>query len=441
MRRTVNGVLLVYHHPLQADAPTIMEHVGAFEHHSRFRVFSVNTELGFPQSLGELDFTVIVLHYSLFGVDPFMLDEYFRQYVRGSDAYKVAFFQDENNYCRARFAFIDEAGIDLIYTLLEPGYWDEVYRRHTSVRKLVHTLTGYVSDEFVKRAASITVPDDERTIDIGYRTRTLPFYMGRGAREKSELGHRFLERAQGSGLKLDIAVDEESRIYGDAWPRFLANCRGVLGTEAGVSIFDLDDVVRTECERIVAANPEITFEELSEQFLNRYEDRIHYRTVSPRHFEAAALRVCQILYVGKYSGILEPMVHYIPLEKDFSNFDEVLRRFRDPELRRELTENAYRDLIGSGQYSYPRFIESFDEGLVAAGFQPGIDAGLAERVALGLRRDESRLMRGARAWALLRRPFPGRQALAAVVKPPLFFVRDAYRKWKYRRFAKRTTSP
>ena len=26
---------------------------------------------------------------------------------------------------------------------------------------------------------------------------------------------------------------------------------------------------------------------------------------------------------------MEPMVHYIPLKKDFTNFDEVIRRFRD----------------------------------------------------------------------------------------------------------------
>ncbi len=45
---------------------------------------------------------------------------------------------------------------------------------------------------------------------------------------------------------------------------------------------------------------------------------------------------------------MEPMVDYIPLRKDFSNFDEVLERFRDPELRQELCENARRRLIDSG---------------------------------------------------------------------------------------------
>jgi len=70
--------------------------------------------------------------------------------------------------------------------------------------------------------------------------------------------------------------------------------------------------------------------------------------MSPRVFEAAAVRSCQILFEGRYSGILEPMVHYIPLKKDFSNFEEVLRRYRDESIRRELTENAHRDLIASG---------------------------------------------------------------------------------------------
>ena len=64
-------------------------------------------------------------------------------------------------------------------------------------------------------------------------------------------------------------------------------------------------------------------EEAYELLLYQYEDNIPYRTISPRHFEASALRLCQILLEGKYSGVMRPMVHYIPLKKDFSNFDEV----------------------------------------------------------------------------------------------------------------------
>ena len=62
---------------------------------------------------------------------------------------------------------------------------------------------------------------------------------------------------------------------------------------------------------------------------------IDLRTISPRHFEAAAFRVCQVLFEGRYAGVMEPMRHYIPLRKDFSNFDEVCGCCATPALRRE----------------------------------------------------------------------------------------------------------
>jgi hypothetical protein len=414
-----------------------MEHVEAFATHSRFPVWNYNTDVGFPSTLGAFRFAAIVLHYSLFAPQNYSLNDYFLSYLDGSGSYKVAFFQDEHHYCRDRFDFLDRHSIDCVYTLLEPKYWPQVYGKHTRVPKLVYGIPGYVSDDLVQLAARLTKPDDEREIDIGYRGRTLSAYMGKGSQEKAEVGTGFLERARGSGLRLDIAVDEESRIYAEAWFEFLASCRAVLGTEAGVSIFDTEDVVRGEYERLVAERPSIGFEELSDRLLGEWEDNIYYRTVSPRHFEAAALRVCQILFAGRYSGILEPMVHYIPLEKDFSNIDEVLRLFRDEDLRRRLTENAYRDLIASERYSYARFVESFDGELVAAGLKPAVDAKLADRVARALVHGERHLRRVAWLNEAIHQPFPGRRAFSFVLHPISRRVREAYKSRKYRRFVDR----
>jgi hypothetical protein len=440
MPKHVNGILLLYHHPEGTNAPTIMEHVEALARHSRFRVWNYNTDSGFPRTLGRFRFSAIALHYSLFAPKGYKLDDYFLSYLDGSNAYKIAFFQDEHHYCQDRFAFLNAHRIDCVYTLLEPEYWPQVYGKYTHVPKLVHGIPGYVSDELVRHAEQTFKPDEEREIDIGYRGRTLQAYMGKGSQEKADVGTGFLEHARDSGLKLDIAVNERSRIYGDAWFEFLANCRGVLGTEAGVSIFDVEDTVRTEYQRLLVQNPLITFDELSEQLLGKWEDNIYYRTVSPRHFEAAALRVCQILFEGKYSGILEPMVHYLPLKKDFSNVDDVLRQFRDPDVRRRLTDNAHRDLIASERYSYRRFAESFDAELIAAGLDPDVDARVADRVGPALVRGERHLRRVARFDEAIHQPFPGRRAFSFVLHPIIRRIRNAYTKWRYRRFARRVAS-
>jgi hypothetical protein len=228
-----------------------------------------------------------------------------------------------------------------------------------------------VHDALVHVAREVARPDRLRTIDVGYRARRSPYYLGVGGREKEEIGERFAARAPAYGLVVDIDDREEKRIYGRQWYEFLADCRAVLGVEAGVSIFDTEGAVREQYLELLRRDPAMGFHEMYELLLWRYEGGcIPYRTISARHFEAAALRTCQILFEGEYSGIMKPMVHYVPLKKDFSNCDDVIRLFRDPSVREQLTENAYRDLIGSGDYSYQRFMQGFDDRLAARGMTP-----------------------------------------------------------------------
>ena len=114
------------------------------------------------------------------------------------------------------------------------------------------TLTGYVSDDLLDAAGRFAKPDAQRAVDVGYRGRPLPAYLGRGAQEKTLIGERFAELAAGSGLRLDIAGAEADRLYGDDWYRFLADCRCLLGVESGASAFDLEGEVFAEYDRLRA---------------------------------------------------------------------------------------------------------------------------------------------------------------------------------------------
>ena len=291
----VNGILFVYHHPPRVNAQTIMEHVNSFGKYSQFKVWSINTDSGFPRKLGNLQFRVMVLHYSLFGFTPAQLPEEFMQYLgQCENSYKIAFFQDEHHYCQRRFNFLNDYNINCVYTLVEPAYFKDTYRKYTKVPELIYNIPGYVDDGMVEQAQKYTKPDCDRSIDVGYRGRQLLYYMGEGAQEKYVIGTQFKERASRLGLKMDIKTTEETRLYGDAWYNLLGNCRACLGVEAGVSIFDIEDTVRLEHDHLIADNPQMTFEQMSEQLLGPWEWNIPYRTISPRHFESAAFRNCQI---------------------------------------------------------------------------------------------------------------------------------------------------
>lgn len=417
----VDGVLLLHHHFPVASAPTIAEHVDAFARHSRAPVFTVNTELGFPRALDRWRFKAIVLHYSLFGGEYYHLSGRYRRYLgrqRAAGAYLVAFMQDEYRHCRMRCSFLRDAGVQAVYSLLQPEYHDLVYGQPCGVTDVRTTLPGYVGEHVLDAAARLAIPDADRTIDIGYRARRLPFFMGRGAQEKHEIAERFLERAGGLGLHLDLDTRESSRLYGDAWYGFVAQCRGMLGVEAGTSVFDLDDSARTRTEALLAREPNLTFDEVAQRGLADYEDRIFYRTISPRHFEAAAFRVTQILFRGHYSGVMEPDIHYLALEKDFSNLQSVMERFADPSVRARITGRAYDDLIASGRWSYRSFVAGVDEHLsLAAGVGQTLPAAVREAIAGSVRQDApvDRALAQAR-WRLRTARFPGREAAASLYR-------------------------
>ncbi len=71
-----------------------------------------------------------------------------------------------------------------------------------------------------------------------------------------------------------------------------------------------------------------------------------YRAISPRVFEAAMTKTCQILTRGDYSGVIEPDIHYIPIEPDFSDYKEALSKFRDLSFRNQIIEKGtYRFML------------------------------------------------------------------------------------------------
>src|SRR6185436_17701398 len=108
--------------------------------------------------------------------------------------------------------------------------------------------------------------------------------------------------------------------------------------------------------------------------------------------------------------------HYIPLKKDFSNWDEVVSRFCDASLRRTLTDRAYEDLIASGRYTYHKFIDQFDDDLERAGQKPGALRLVGDdSIQKQLRGSWIGQCRAALLWTL-RQPFPGRTTAVKIVR-------------------------
>lgn len=214
-----------------------------------------------------------------------------------------------------------------------------------------------------------------RRLDIGVRSFRYPAVLG--DLDRNRMMDWFAENGAAYGLSLEISSDRLSR---DAWSGYLNQCRGTLATEAGSWYLQRDDAlvravvahyakdgpmllsasniglrklahrlpwrVRDLLLRLASGGP-LRYEATSlarvpeQEILDRFfgsvsRAPVYGKCISSRHFDAIGAGTVQILLEGRYNDLLTPDEHYLSLKPDFSNVDEVIRRFRDDGERQRI---------------------------------------------------------------------------------------------------------
>jgi len=341
------------------SAATIIDHIDSFEKYSKHEIVTWSTLEGLPdQGILSL-FDCLIVHYSISLLYERYVSRETLEKIRSFNGLKVLFIQDE--YRRVDFACkqINYAGINLVYTCAPQNVAKKMYARLNEGILLRTTLTGFVPEALSEKE---TKPVSKRNIDVGYRARRVPFFLGRKGIEKYLIGKTFLKKVNNRNLNCNISSKESDRIYGKAWIEFLSNCKVTLGTESGSSIIDFTGNTEYQLNFHQAFHPFSNFEDVPDEFL-KSDGKLEIQVISPRCFEAAALGTVLVLYPGEYSGILKKEKHYISLEKDFSNINEVVERIKDEEGLQKMADFARKDLVRSENYSYESFIKGFDEDL------------------------------------------------------------------------------
>jgi hypothetical protein len=342
------------------NAATICDHVNALAKFSELDVFVVSRLGNLPDDIDLDDFDAVIIHYSLALALEAYVSTRAKHRLRNYRGLKIQFIQDEYRFVNATVAAMAQCGIDLVFTCLKPEQIPLVYSPTALPNTRFHQmLTGYAP---WWPTLYPTVPLKKRKIDVGYRGREYPSWHGRAGREKVEIGRRFLEDAPRYNLKCNIKWREGDRLYGRAWRTFLQDCRATLAVESGCSRFDFDGTLgpRAETYQQLLEGGKVARDAIG-TFGDVPEDRINMSQVSPRVFEAAALRSLLIMYEGHYSGVTKPWRHFVPLRKDHSNMDEVVRFLRDDGAVSEMIANTFGEVALNPRYSYQAFVAEFDD--------------------------------------------------------------------------------
>ena len=357
-------VLLLCRRPVSnGEAATVIDHLDAFGVWSRHRVREISFLRALPARLDLSRFDVLIIHYTLaipFGVEHFF-DEAAVESIRRFPGLKVQFLQDEYRNIPRIINFLGTVGIDILCTCHLPSEVEKVYPTPRLPKlKKTNTLTGYVPPALLERRVP---PVASRPIDIGYRARKPPVWIGRLGMEKWQIADRLLRHPQAKGLVLDLCYAESDRLYGEAWVRFVTSCKALLGVESGASVVDLDDKLRPAVEAFQRDHPKLEEEEVYTRLVAKHEGNLRMNQVSPRCFEAAALRTPMVLLEGKYSGALEPWRHFVPLKADLSNMKEVTDTLRDHQFLQQLADRTYTEIACDPRYAYETFVRDFDKNI------------------------------------------------------------------------------
>ena len=270
----------------------------------------------------------------------------------------VAFFQDEYFNIDLTNKLISDLKVQHVYSVAPESEWNKLYSNIPQDTVIHSYLTGYIDIKDVEYCSSKN-QNVKRSNDIGYRTgwsSQSMYRLGSWGSLKFKLAEAFI--AKSKHLKLDIGIGAKS-LKGNKWLDFLMNSKYTIGVESGSSLLDKDGSINNAIQGFLIKNPEASYEEVEAKCFYRQDCNLNLKAISPRIFEAAMTRTCQILVEGHYNGLLSADAHYIPIKSDFSNIEAVIQKLDDVELRNKIINNTYRDLVLSDRFTYSTFVTSF----------------------------------------------------------------------------------
>lgn len=359
----------------QHPANVVQDHIRSFCEYSNHHVSVVNTRNATrPDQYEASNFDALLIHYSIFVLSETYLSRAWQEFISTFHGAVAVIHEDEYQRINAFKQKFSELGVQAVFSCLDST---ETLKRVYGGGNILprdtlffSCLPGYIAPQLLEIQSP---PIHGRRFDLIYRGRTLPPELGWFAQEKRLIGEHMLAVAHASGLSYDISSAEEDRIYGPQWPLFLMSGKAMLGVEGGASIFDFDGKISAAVAAYKDTHPNASFEEIWENVLVEHEGNIDFRTITPKFFEAIAAKTVLVLYPGKYSKILVPDRHYIPLERDGSNAADVVAKLKDDQYLQEMADRTHEEILHKTELGSPFYVNQIDRVLWALVQQPSID--------------------------------------------------------------------
>ena len=352
----------------QADVnirKTIIDHVSCFQRYDvENEYFYFNIYNGrFAEDYGWIEesmFDAVIFHYSAIALRGFegYWEDFLRLMItiwRNYPCKKILIPQDDYTDTERIWDLALGIKADIIYTIIRECDHPVLYPKSKLGNIVIKTvLTGYVEETYIDMLCLKRHRD--RKYDVVYRARKLPYEFGRHGQLKYELSLFFQEQLEDFDFicDLDNTNDDAGALLGDNWFDFLASSRIVIGCLGGSGLADVTGEYGRKTRAYLALHSQAAYEEVKAACFPDAEENLT-GMISPRIFDAAITKTCQVLVGEDYQGILRPDIDYIVLDSSFSNVDAVIEKMQDIEYCEKIANNCYEHVVTSHSYTYKKF--------------------------------------------------------------------------------------
>lgn len=354
--------ILVLHASRFASVGAIRDYLLAYQAESRHEVMFLEAGDGAVPVVDPADYDAVIVNFCCRLHYGSLFSEASEQWFAAFPGLKAIILQDEQENTLAVRNRILRMRPHIVFTTVTPKAWPLIFPEDQFAGiRMAQLMTGYSRPGSLPKSVQIQ-PLAERPTVLGYRVTPQVWRWGEKGYLKVEIGRRMLEACKARSIAANIAWTEEAKIYGDAWLAFNASCRSVLGSPTGADIFDWHGDLQRREVAFRERRPEATYNDFISE-IGAQPVPFETGQLSPRVFEATLTQTSLVMIRSSYSGILNAEEHYIPVEPDFSNVDEVLDRMMDLDALTAMAQRAYVRLIESSDFTFKALAARIDTEL------------------------------------------------------------------------------
>lgn len=299
--------------------------------------FNFLRNISYVKKLLSNNFDIIIILHSAFS-NACHVPKFIQNIISLKKSYKIYFIGNEYKLMPEKIKFTKDLKIDLFVTQSLSKSIIELYKNELKCDVIGLPGGGLDTDIFYPKKEF-----HKRSIDIGYRAYDEPLYFGH--QERFQLMQKSKEILSKTNLKHDLSMNESDRFVNENWSNFINECKSFIGTNTGYDYFELTDEIRNEVNVYLNSFKKLNNQQLYEKaykksFINRKKTN-SMRLISGRNIEVAGCKTLQLLVDGDYGGYFMPDVHYIKINKDYSNLEECFEKLSDKNFCEKIINNSY----------------------------------------------------------------------------------------------------